>query len=1676
MSKQILAAPTIVAAPEEVFTPSPYQQADMNSYFRMAGEAVGFEVGDAGATQGDVLEIVQRARSDETEVQKAALEELAYNPNIPVEQRADAARLYMQLSMAANASANKYKQAEVLFDKKNEEAIAFRTGVLEEEGPRIDERNGTRREAAKASNNVRSKKEAIAVSTAMATDDDAKANQMLLGVRKEADKEYYFRPRMIGKGGGRDIFNTAMELFPGAFTHENIVLFEVMDTSGVASLKKFAADYKGAGYAKLFNPSGEGSGKVKRDAAKLVASLSPAEKTQLAQHMSRYMKQRPWQNINGGRTLALQNVYDTLLADIPSSADPVKETDDWISSAIDFIGAETVDKTASVLDSVATVVDPIPFFAIVGRGLANTNKMLRSAARIAPVSRKAVANEVAAAVRAGGKGVEEDMPAMVAAALPKSKVTFDRSNISVDLNQALEDIDALTGRIETQLMDSLNRPVAPISRNAPVAVRDYAKSKGLHGSPASSVIEISEDRTSVAITGRFGASDNAGYKSLDAAKEAIAKVGLDGFGDVKYSLRDKNSGVIYSEADGDIYKQAQELASSKKGAKHFEWFVDTNYQVPVNKLIYMDGLAENVIEGMGVPAYRRMLFTSGWTGLSNFYSTLSGKIVNGLRTAAGAERYTEDLFKSLYNNSTNRIKASEWPAVNNAMRKTQEYGRTLTKDELYALKVESDESIAGYYGLRRALEVSRSYGNRGLGRTMASEGWVALRSNRGSLMSYAKEVEATPILKDGEAVRFADETGDEAVRTLSPAAMAALKEQGYKLYENQAIDWAGSLEVAYTAVKTTDSKVSVRPVREGDEVLKSVDGYFPEILNDNYAVYGVSKSGRRYVVATSKSLAVAQDFVNKEFAGGRFKEGSELSTKYKELRAEPFGSAYNQPIQVRAGIYENLNSLVYGKKGDDIVSLDGPVGSNYTDPLDAIYTTFRLLADNYTKGSQIQFLENSLIRSLSDYPELLRTPEDTLRRGVVGIDDLVQKPPMHLEKQWSEIVSTIKTIEGYKLLPDSTVQATSQVAEYLAMKSTRFPVVQEMLQRMSRSGVSPLNLWKKYRYFTVMRMNPTTHYQLNAMQAAINAGWPISSGKAIVLHGVFQKALFARLDYAAGAISKAEMNELIKSTGKYGKLAGLTPEELSDLAEAYVTSGLWSQVRHNSLMKHSALNDAERISGQRSGAAVSFRNLATRALEAADSIGAPAGEHFATQFTFLAQYFAIRGKNKRLLKTPEGKAQLLARTQDFLGNMMPEGQLGVQRGFLSGATQFLSYGAKMQLAMTPGLQPTTMTAIDSLRLSIGAIPMFGWRAMDTAAFAYKTWLNNYINDPEHPERVEAWENSAVRRDAERGIMSSMIDRMVRAMTYLTFGGDVEDIDYIEYDPASRVGTGANLALTDAVMESAEAFVDAFGDIRSGNIVSGAGKAAGTILGIRGSNSVIDVATRYVKLWKNTAPEQRTFEDLNKLANMAGTDGLNKMIPLMGNVERYMILNKYGELFQNGVPTGETGSGNFSDFYYTVLLGAQTMSDSDYYRAKNSIQAFKTKEEDYDKEVKATVDGLRKYIYSEVLVEGLSQELQIAAVEKFNAGLSLRLSGMDVRFADDVQKELGKQLRSDVRKETKEGRLARRYIGEINGAELNKKGYKRVMEIKNSGVGRDDAEFLQSLADYYKDIEYVGGED
>lgn len=1675
MKQQVLAAPTVEAAPEQVFMPDLYQQADMNSYFRMAGEAVGKEINELGATQGDVLEILERARSDEAEVRKAALEELAYNPNISVEMRRDAARLYMGKSLVANQDDNEYKNAEIMFDKKGEEAIALRDGTIDEEGARIDERNGTRREAARASNNVRGKAEAIAVSTAMSLDDDDKANEALLAARAAADKQYHFMPRMLGQGGFTDLGNTLLEIIPGAFTHENAVIFDVLNTSGIKPLQDFVTKYgSGGNYATQF--AKEGSGGVKRDIAKAIAKLPPAEKTKLANHLSSYLKQNPWQNVNGGRTLALQNVYDTLLAEIPRKANPEESTNKWLAAAIDFVGADNVDSVASALDSVATVVDPIPFVGGAFRGVRNTSRMIRSAARIAPVSRKAVANEVAAAVRAGGAGVENDLPDMVSAGLPKSPVNFDRSNISVDLNNALEDIDVLTSRIEDQLAVSLTRPIAPISKKAPIAVRNYAKAKGLHGSPSMSTIAISEDGTSVEILGRFGGGDNVGYKTLEAAKKAVANVKLEGFGDVKYSLRDKNSGVVYTEADGDIFKSAEALANSKKGAKHFEWYVDTAYKVPTNKLIYTDGLAESVVDGVGIPAHRAALFASSMSPVRNFYSALGDKIVNGLRVGAGSERATEDMFKTLYNNAIGRIKASEWPAVNNAMRQTQEAGRMLTKEELRALGVESDSSIAGYYGIRRSLETSHWYANRGLSRTMASDNWKAITSKRGSLIAYGKEVEATPILREGEGVRFADETGDEAVRTLSPAEMAALKEKGYTLYENQAVDWAGSVEVQYTAVKTADSAVSIRAVREGDDVLPKEAGYFPEILNDNYVVYGVSKSGRKYAIATSKSLGVAQDFVNKEYVNGAFKQGSEFSDKYKELRAEPFGSAYNQSIQVRSGIYENLGGLTYGKKGATVTSLDGPVGSNYTDPIDAVYTTFRLISDNYTKGSYVQHLENSLLRSVAKYPELLRSPEEVLRRGSLGLDDLVGKPPTHLEKQWGEVKAIIRTIDGYKMLPDPTIQFTSRTAEWLATKSTRWPSAQAFMQRVSRSGFSPVNLWKKFRYMTVMRLRPLPHYQLNAMQAAVNAGWPVSSGKAMALHGVFQKALFARLDYAAGAISKAEMEATIKGLRTFEKVTGLSSDELADLADSYVTNGLWSQVRHNSLMKHTALNDAERITGTRSGTSATLRDLASKAQDVLDSVGAPAGEHFATQFTYLAQYMALRGKNKRFLKTPEGRATLLGRTQDFLGNMTPEGQLGVQRGAFSAMTQFLSYGMKMQMTLIPGLQPTTMTKMDSLRLMVGAVPMYGWRAADSVAHAYKVWLNEYIDDPEHPERREIWEKSPARRLAEHGLLTSAIDALVRAVGYLAdTDKNVQDMDAIEFDLSSRVGTGATIALTQSVLDNATAFVEGFGDMRKGDVFSGLTQVGGAFLGLSGNNSIMDIVSRYVSLWKNSAPEQRTYEELDKIVQVASIDVLKKMVPTLSDVERYMILRNYNELMQNGVPTGETGKGSLSDFYYLVGVGAQTMSDSDYYRAQNSIQNMLTKPDDYDKEVRDTARSYQKWLYSDVLIDGVPQELTAAALEKYNAALSIRMSGLDTDFADDVQKELEKLIREDMNKQTKEGRLVTRYVGEVKAAEINKKGYERVKEIRNSGVGRDDAELTQALADWMAQYEYVGGE-
>ncbi len=1689
--------------PDEPFVEqTPYQQADRLSYFRLANEGVGKETPPEGPTQDDILDTVRRAKDDNYEVRRAAVEQLAFSYDIPAEQRAEYLKMFTNLQAIENKDANQYEQAEMLLERSHDQSLALREGTLEEDGARIEERTGSRRQAAIASTNVKTKKEAILVSAAMSTDDDEEANKLLNTAYRNADNQYFFRPRMIGKGGATDLLNTGLELVPGSFNlGVNVIVLDLLQTSGIKSLQDFGNKYRGIDMKKFAE---EGSGELKAKAAGLVAGLSPEDKRKFAAHLEAYRKAPIGTNASGGRTLALQDAYGALLQDV-LTRDPNSEQgflDKWIGAAVNFVGQETVMDAAQGLDSFATLVDFGGPMVLLTRGARNTNRMLKAAVHRAPISRNVVAREVATAVRAGGKGVEEDLPGAIATGLPKSRVAFDRSNISADLNKAFEEIDALSGRVEEQLMSIIKRPIALVADGAPVAVREFVRSRGLHGSPANSVIEISEDQTNISVTGRFGGGDNVGYKTKEDAQAAIARMGLSEYaGEVKYSLRDKNSGVIYTEADGDIFKAAQSLSVSKRGAKHFEWFVDTSYNIPVNRLIYSDGIGENLIEGMGVPLLRRALFASSPTSSNsmfikafssfspgnmfrNIYSALSPKVVNGMRLAAGSERDAEALFKTLYNNAVKRIPDAEWPAVNKAMRATQANKGTLTKQALRSLGVESDGAIAGYYAMQRGLEVSYAFARTGLSRSLAAQGYVRITSPKGRFLGYAKEVDTIPELKQGEAVKYVDDGGETIIRTMGPAEMAGLKERGYTLYKSQEIEWSGGMEVPYVAVKAADPKMKVIPVKEGDDVLNAVPGYFPENLNDNYVVFGRSKSGRKYIVATARSEQAVKDFVAKEFPNQTFKQGSEFAEKYTELVAEPFGSVWNQSLQIRQGLYENLNGLVYGKKGEAIVSLDGPVGSNYTDPMEAVYTTFRLLADNYTKGAHVQYLENTLMASLRKYPELLNNSQDVMLRGYVSIDDVVSSPPQYLQKQWEELTSTLNTIEAYKLLPDDTVAATSKVSAWAASKATNWSGVQEIMQRASRTGFSPMNFWKKFRYNTIIRMRPAPHYMLNSMQAVMNLGWPVSSGKAIVSHGTFQTALYARLDYAGGQISKQEMMKRIRELDKFKSVTGLSSDELYDLADSYVTSGLWEQVKHNSTMKFATLSDAEQLGRPRNSGVSRLSQVANSIGDSFDAIGAPAGEHYATQFTYLAQYFATRGKNKSYLKSPTNKAALLGRTQDFLGNMTPEGQLGIQRGFLSASTQFQAFGMKMQFTLTPFLQPTTLSKIDALRLGVGAVPILGVRAFETSALLYKTWLDSYINDPDHLERREQWERSPIRPIAEKGIINSAIDALVRNVAFL-FDKDVSfmDVNAIEWDLASKMGTGASTGIWYTVLENARGYVEAFSDFSDGSLFSkegfsnkidGGKKLLSTLLGL--DNSVVTVAERYFSLYGGMGTENLTPEEYAKLIAIAGWDVVKKMVPVFGDAERYMILRDTGQLMTGGVPSGESGKGSLADFFYIVGANAPTESEADWYRYVNSWKTMKSSEENYRKQVQDTASNLRKYIYSDVLIEGLPGEIQHQAVEKYRAGLTIFFAAMeDKQFVLDVQDDLERQLRDDIIRDTKEGKKVKAWVGEISNPSLNKEAYERLEEIRKSGLGMESSELLDSLIKAYKEQTYVRGE-
>ena len=338
----------------------------------------------------------------------------------------------------------------------------------------------------------------------------------------------------------------------------------------------------------------------------------------------------------------------------------------------------------------------------------------------------------------------------------------------------------------------------------------------------------------------------------------------------------------------------------------------------------------------------------------------------------------------------------------------------------------------------------------------------------------------------------------------------------------------------------------------------------------------------------------------------------------------------------------------------------------------------------------------------------------------------------------------------------------------------------------------------------------------------------------------------------------------------------------------------------------------------------------------------------------------------------------------------------------------------------------------------------------------------------------------MRQGIEQGMAGYAIDQLVKTATVMsdpTMLGS--DKDWEQWDFAGRAGIGASLGpVNEKILDGAKSFVElahSASDATSGAEYAALPfKAANLLLGL--DNTVTTVATRYASLWANMSDDAKP-EDVDDFVDAAGLDVLTKMMPVMGDYWRFKMMQKYETDVRSGLPTGRTGKATTEDFYYKVLLGGTlTQSESDYYRAMNSVDSIYSKPDAYQQEVNKTADSLVKYIFTDVMLDGLDKDLQHQVMQKHMFGMQVMYAGMDdPQFKRDVEAKVQERLDDLRKRETREGKLVRQYIGEVREAELNEDGYKRVMRIRNSGVGESDKVLAEEFANFIKEYEYVGGE-
>lgn len=888
-------------------------------------------------------------------------------------------------------------------------------------------------------------------------------------------------------------------------------------------------------------------------------------------------------------------------------------------------------------------------------------------------------------------------------------------------------------------------------------------------------IALSEDGNAAELTAVFGQTSQRGWAQLGNARKAAVDAAEDVFGKdarVEIVQYNKATGLLEEVPPGTPDTQLGEYYQRVKDTRSLESAGNT-----YGAMEFADDTVDKLTLGEAV---------SSWTRGANIFNDFT---LDKISVRATQHKALNAAFLSDFQRIA-KLPASKQQRLSKVIRESE--GQVLDARQLDQVFDGNKELINAYNDFRRIDDVMYELEDRAVRAAYQREGLSDIRHGDQRLGWGTPVADDTDVIgksvldpDTGEMVKMTKERF--AFETRLNGRFAKLK---YDVHGQG--DSAG-----YVLLR--DGKGKTLPVPQSG-IMPRIAGHYPHIFQYNHLVRARMKDGSVRAIAGALDKTTAMRHLDR--LNARRKPASVANYFVDQDSALREADAYGSSIDE---LSINRGGLLFGKRNNGkIRNLNQKDHVAEYDPVAALLRGTEIMSTKMTKGDLTQSMRVRLGNFLKS-PEAAEVLSPAARQKGPMQLTLADFPNAAPGSAGDKAKAYMRQIDLMERSPDawSTIQKGfyRQMSHFAYTMGEKFGTkalsgVDRWASNMARDGQNVVGMGMGLIHKMYISMAAPKQFLYQMFQASVPLSMhPVEFAKAsrqvLPLTGLVMMRLSA---VHGGKLTPKLLSMETEAMGAAAKAMGMKTQEVSDLTELVVRTGIIDAVSHNVFIRDAVGEAAQRAAERNSrGPGSKLGRLVEQGREALgplapltrgrtydqavfgtlSKLGFEGGENLNQLITLLTLYNADKSAGKAALKSSAYADDLVGRVRELSGNMIKEATPGYARSVIKPILQWVPFQHKMLLLMMPKAFGGTgrFSAGAKAKIALGQFFLFGTAGVAITDIAKKGIEQDVVEKLENAPKagdtakqfVQFWRDPVTRQAMDGFLMDYMGNKTLQAL-------------------------------------------------------------------------------------------------------------------------------------------------------------------------------------------------------------------------------------------------------------------------------------------------------------------------